>query len=537
MKKSHAISLKLLGVVIFLISLISLVVVAALGAIGSSGFLGSLDKVGAVRQAAIGGSTLRTAIIDCNGAEKAVVLSYHTNGDAALGEKSPEREAMNAKLSFTKQTFDKMPRDVMSPSEIKDLDSALDSFNQLLAMDKSVTSLLRKGDPESIQKANQIANTEFSQTAGAAGDSVLKVVKSVNVRVAGIDAPARAAFGVYQIITYVVTVLAIVLMGLALLLLTKVLQDSLGIIRRGLSDMAQGKLSAHVDGGSTPPELHRVADEFNTAVERIRQLIAQTMSKVDTMREATEVLRNHMTGIGEAASESTTQSGVAAEAAKEISRNTQTTAAGAEEMGASIREISSNANEAARVAQEATKVAEQTNKVVSQLGTSSQEIGEVVHTITEIARQTNLLALNATIEAARAGEAGKGFAVVAGEVKDLAAETGSATEEISNRIEAIQKDTDDAVKAIERISEIIASINDYQTTIAAAVEEQTATTNEMGRSVNDAASSAAEVASNLDIVANSASGAKDAINEVQAKVADLDRLADEIRNQMHTFQL
>ncbi len=155
----------------------------------------------------------------------------------------------------------------------------------------------------------------------------------------------------------------------------------------------------------------------------------------------------------------------------------------AEEMTASIREIAKNANEAARVATQAVKVAETTNSTVGKLGESSAEIGKVIKVITSIAQQTNLLALNATIEAARAGEAGKGFAVVANEVKELAKETAKATEDISQKIEAIQTDTRGAVAAIGQIGTIINQINDIQNTIASAVEEQTATTNEISRNV------------------------------------------------------
>src|SRR3712207_4671236 len=166
-------------------------------------------------------------------------------------------------------------------------------------------------------------------------------------------------------------------------------------------------------------------------------------------------------------------------------------------MGASINEIAQNAAEAARVAGTAVQAAEETTRTVSKLGVSSQEIGEVVKTITSIAEQTNLLALNATIEAARAGEAGKGFAVVANEVKELAQETAKATEDIARRVDAIQADTAGATTAISGIAGIISQINDFQLTIASAVEEQGATTAEMNRSVSEAATGSGEIAGSI----------------------------------------
>jgi methyl-accepting chemotaxis protein len=165
-------------------------------------------------------------------------------------------------------------------------------------------------------------------------------------------------------------------------------------------------------------------------------------------------------------------------------------------MGVSIREIAGNAASASEVAADAVTMVTTTTTTatVAKLGDSSTEIGKVVKVITMIAGQTNLLALNATIEAARAGESGKGFAVVANEVKELAQETAKATEDIGRRVQAIQGDSRAAVTAIEEISHIIAQINEAQVAIASAVEEQTATTNEMARNVTEAASSAENIA-------------------------------------------
>jgi methyl-accepting chemotaxis protein len=220
-----------------------------------------------------------------------------------------------------------------------------------------------------------------------------------------------------------------------------------------------------------------------------------------------------------------------------VAANVETVAAGTEEMTASIREISRSASHAAKVATDAVTVAESTNRTVAKLGDSSAEIGQVVKVITSIAQQTNLLALNATIEAARAGDAGKGFAVVANEVKELAKETAKATEDISKRIVAIQGDTQEAVKAIDHIGKIIAEINDIQSSIASAVEQQTATTNEMARNVADAARSTNEIRDNIVTVAEGSEeasrGAGDALTAANALAA----MASELQTLVGRFRI
>ena len=261
--------------------------------------------------------------------------------------------------------------------------------------------------------------------------------------------------------------------------------------------------------------------------------IAGMATKLAGSSEEMNAVSQEMAGNAE---ETTSQANVVSAASDEISKNVQTVATGTEEMGASISEIAQNANEAARVAANAVTVAETANATVGKLGVSSAEIGQVIKVITSIAEQTNLLALNATIEAARAGEAGKGFAVVANEVKELANQTAKATDEISLKIQAIQKDTQGAVGAIGEISSVINQINDISNTIASAVEEQTATTAEISRNVSDAASGSDEIARNISGVAKAAQDTSAGIGRNQAAASELANMASELQKLVNRFK-
>ena len=334
-----------------------------------------------------------------------------------------------------------------------------------------------------------------------------------------------------SIVLVLLVVLAVIIMGKV----RRAITHSVESVETVVKGLAQGDLTrnAVINSNDELADMSRAVNLSNSTLQGAFGSAARTSEAV---RSESETVADLTTQTAQAAADSAAQADAVAGAAEQVSINVQTVAAGADEMGSAIREISSNANEAARVAQEATEAAAATTETVEKLGKSSKEIDDVIHTITAIAEQTNLLALNATIEAARAGEAGKGFAVVAGEVKDLAAETAKATDDITGRIAKIQDDTDSAVTAIRRISEIISQINDFQTTIAAAVEQQTATTNEMARSVTEAASGSSTIATNIGQFAGAASHAVEPLNALAATASDLQSKAADLRAELGKFK-
>jgi methyl-accepting chemotaxis protein len=294
---------------------------------------------------------------------------------------------------------------------------------------------------------------------------------------------------------------------------------------------------------STRGNLDEFKGNFRTLVEGLNALLEAFVQPLRTFGESATALAlasDTLSGVSRLlvsnAEETAAQAQAARGASDQVSRNVSAVTSGAEQMQISIREISKNSNEAARVARSAVSFAKETNVKVSKLGESSREIGNVVKVVTSIAQQTNLLALNATIEAARAGEAGKGFAVVANEVKELAKKTAHATEEIGQKIEAIQADTKAAVKAIEEIGSFITQIDDFTNVIAAAIEEQTATTNEIGVSIAKAAQGAEDIASNISTVAAAAHSTTQAAGQGIEASQDIGRIAGQLRKMLSEYK-
>jgi methyl-accepting chemotaxis protein len=298
---------------------------------------------------------------------------------------------------------------------------------------------------------------------------------------------------------------------------------------------ADGRVGTRADATKHQGDYRRIVEGVNQTLEAIVEPLKVTAQNASTLASSSEELTAVSQQMAGNAEETATQANIVSAASEQVSKNVSSVASASEQMQSSIREIAKNANESARVAKNAVSVAHSTNETVKKLGESSQEIGNVIKVITSIAQQTNLLALNATIEAARAGEAGKGFAVVANEVKELAKQTAKATEEIGQKIEAIQGDTKGSVKAIEEIGTIINQINDISNSIASAVEEQTVTTNEIGRSVTEAAKGVGDIAKNIGGVAVAAKNTTQGANDTQKASQELSQMAARLQTVTSKF--
>ena len=274
--------------------------------------------------------------------------------------------------------------------------------------------------------------------------------------------------------------------------------------------------------------------EIITEKVQLAKTLEETANQLAAAAEELSATANQLSHNAELTS---SQSQTAAANTEEVSKGVQTVATNTEEMVASIKEIARNSSEAADISKETMQKAQGTNETISQLGASSQEIGNVIKVISSIAQQTNLLALNATIEAARAGDAGKGFAVVANEVKELAKQTAKATEDITNRISSIQADTQGAVDAIGGISQFIEKLNGISMAIAASIEEQTATTNEVARVVNESSKGIDGIADVVKSVASAAQQSSTGASQTLDAAKSLSQLAEKLKNLVKSLKV
>jgi len=271
--------------------------------------------------------------------------------------------------------------------------------------------------------------------------------------------------------------------------------------------------------------LRKMADTFETQVGGV----------VDAVTAAAVELQASSKQMSSTAQETSAQATAVSAAAEEASSNVQTVASATEELSASINEIAGQVERSQSVAVRANEEARHTSELIKKLSENVGSISEIVVLINDIASQTNLLALNATIEAARAGDAGKGFAVVASEVKNLANQTGKATDEIAAKISAVQNGTSDAVTAISSIAKVITEVSEISATVASAVQEQTAATGEIARNVDQAAIGTQEVSRNIGQVETASRETGNAAEQINESATELSHQAEKLKNEVTRF--
>ena len=312
--------------------------------------------------------------------------------------------------------------------------------------------------------------------------------------------------------------------------------DEIAEMASALSVLRDARREARRRAEQASAERNRMSEERrNELLTLASRLESEVKTVVETVTGSAAQMHDTAKAMAEVASSANTEAGSAASASAQASHGVHSVAAAAEELSASISEIGRKVGESATVAAVAVQEAESTRATMHALADAAQKIGDVLKMIQAVAAQTNLLALNATIEAARAGEAGKGFAVVAGEVKALASQTATATEEISGQIRAIQDTTRDAVAAIERIGATISKISEISTAVSSAVEQQDATTREMAHNVTTVAQSTSVVSEKVAGLANAAGETGQAADMVRDHAGELKHQADALRIQVDQF--
>jgi methyl-accepting chemotaxis protein len=457
-------------------------------------------------------------------------------------------------------------------------DRKLDEFQQktwdyLSANPKGVMSQNEERDGKNVVRV-AVADTMVSQacvtchntTAGSPKtDWKLGDVRGVIEITTVIDQQLAHGAALSRTITAGVGLIGLLLIGVALVV-TRSVTKPIGGMVRAMKQLATGDTSVAVPGGERRDEIGAMAGAVQVfkdsmiEAERLRaeqsgaeaekQMVAERKAEmrrladgfeqavgniVDSVSAASSQLESAAGALAHTAEKTQSLSTGAAVSSEQASSNVKTVADAAEELSGSVSEIGRQASESSRIASEAVKQAEMTNGRVAELSQSALRIGDVVKLITSIAEQTNLLALNATIEAARAGDAGRGFAVVAQEVKALAAQTSKATEEITAQIAAMQTATEGSVAAIKGIGGTIGRISEIATTIAAAVEEQGAATQEISRNVQQAANGTSQVTANIVDVSRGAQETRSASSQVLASAQSLSEESGQLKNEVGKF--
>ncbi|VIO71065.1 methyl-accepting chemotaxis protein [Bradyrhizobium ivorense] len=487
------------------------------------------------------------------------VIREHMLAETLEDKQAQEKTLAMVVESNTKirATYEPM---ITSPEERVLYNQWVDAWTRYKKSTEQVMELSRKDAGKIPHEAHEL-NAKTLNKIGLEADEILR--KDIELNNAGADKAAQDAANSYASALMLLALIigGAIIIGVGVSIYTvRDISSGIASIVTPMQALGCGDLSAEVPHQGEKTEIGAMADTLQVFKQALiakktadEAAAADAEAKIERGRRVDAITRNFEQMIGEivqTVSSASTQleasagtlsstakraqelTTTVAAASEEASTNVQSVASATEELSSSVTEISRQVQESARMAGDAVGQARTTNDRVSELSKAAARIGDVVELINTIAGQTNLLALNATIEAARAGEAGRGFAVVASEVKALAEQTAKATGEIGQQIAGIQTATQESVGAIKEISSTIERLSEISSTIAAAVEEQGAATQEISRNVQQAAQGTQQVSANITDVQHGAtetgSASSQVLSAAQSLSGDSNRLKSEV---------
>ncbi len=460
-------------------------------------------------------SALENAIIS--------VVHFDTNTDPAkgmLGTWIRTYKTENKKLNKSIKKLDKYNKKqlgtIVKVNEVNNYDGKARLLSKITGPAARITQILgktydfiipvyQKFDATKTERLNSLA-----QSAVKINKEFENLIKNAEEEMAFAQKNSELFRKNGTTILIVLTIIAVLIAAILGIYISRYLTKNITALASVTKLIAKGDLKNRVDL-SSKDELGDLASDTNAMTDNLRSMISQITefseqlinSSSDlsdlsfSMSKGTANVTKRAESVAVAAEEMSTNMDLVATTSEQAATNINTVSIATDEINSSINEISKNSEIGNSISQEAVKKAESATQKVNELGRAAREISKVTEAISEISDQTNLLALNATIEAARAGEAGKGFAVVASEIKQLAIQTKEATEDIKKRIESIQNSTSDTALEIKGVTQIIGDINEIVGTIAAAVEEQSATTKEISQNMGQASAGLLEVTENV----------------------------------------